>query len=72
MPLLPTQCCRTLSEKTESWSTKLSQVLVNNIDDWGKGISLRIYVRYSRFILLVKFFKEKAENNLNGMTLLTS
>ena len=30
-------------------NNKLSQILANNIDNGGKGVGLRIYVRYCRF-----------------------
>ena len=34
------------SSDTETCVTKLSQILANNIDNGGRGIGLRIYVRY--------------------------
>ena len=34
------------SSDTETFVTKLSQILANNIDNGGRGIGLRIYVRY--------------------------
>ena len=33
---------------------KLSQILENNIDDGGRGIGLKIYVRYCSYISFVK------------------
>ena len=37
------------SSDTETCVKKLSQILANNIDNGGRGISLRIYVRYCRW-----------------------
>ena len=37
------------SSNTEAYAKKLSQILANNIDNGGRGISLRIYVRYCRY-----------------------
>ena len=37
------------SSNTEACAQKLSQILANNIDHGGRGIGLRIYVRYCRF-----------------------
>ena len=34
------------SSNTEACAKKLSQILANNIDNGGRGIGLRIYVRY--------------------------
>ena len=34
------------SSNTEACTQKLSQILANNIDHGGRGIGLRIYVRY--------------------------
>ena len=36
------------SSNTKACAKKLSQILVNNIDNGGRGIGLRIYVRYCR------------------------
>ena len=36
------------SSNTEACAKKLSQILANNIDNEGRGIGLRIYVRYCR------------------------
>ena len=33
---------------------KLSQILANNIDNGGRGIGLRIYVRYCGFTVYIK------------------
>ena len=37
------------SSDTETCAKKLSQILANNIDNGGRGIGLRIYVRYCGF-----------------------
>ena len=37
------------SNNTKACPKKLSQILANNIDNGGRGIGLRIYVRYCRF-----------------------
>ena len=42
----PTHCCSILGSNTETCVKKLSQILANNIDNGGKRIGLRIYVRY--------------------------
>ena len=36
------------SSNTKACAKKLSQLLTNNIDDWGRRVGLRIYVRYCR------------------------
>ena len=38
------------SSDTETCVKKLSQILANNIDNVGRGIGLRIYVRYCRSV----------------------
>ena len=43
------------SSDTETCVTKLSQILANNIDNGGRGIGLRIYVRYCRFSVYFSF-----------------
>ena len=49
-PIPCTQCVAAYwkSSNTECWTTKLSQILANNIDTWGEEVGLRIYVRYCR------------------------
>ena len=42
------------SSNTEACAKKLSQILVNNIDNGGRGIGLRIYVRYCSQIFCLK------------------
>ena len=37
------------SSNSQACAKKLSQILANNIDNGGRGISLRIYVRYCSF-----------------------
>ena len=37
------------SSNTETCVKKLPQILANNIDNGGRGIGLRIYVRYCRY-----------------------
>ena len=46
------------SSNNEACAKKLSQILANNIDNWGRGIGLRMYVRYCRFFqhISVKYF----------------
>ena len=39
-----------MSSNTEACAKKLSQILANNTDNGGKEITLRIYVRYCRFL----------------------
>ena len=34
------------SSNTKVCAKKVSQILANNIDNWGRGIGLKIYVRY--------------------------
>ena len=43
---------------TETCVKKLSQILANNIDNGGRGIGLRIYVRYCRLSLNWHFLFE--------------
>ena len=40
------------SSNTEACAKKLPQILGNNIDNGGRGIALRIYVRYCRLSLV--------------------
>ena len=43
----PTQCCSILEERQHQGHTKkLFQILANNIDNQGRWVGLRIYVRY--------------------------
>ena len=37
------------SSNTEACAKKLSQMLAKNIDNGGRGVGLRIYVRYCRY-----------------------
>ena len=37
------------SSNNEACAKKLSQILADNIDDGGRGIGLRIYVRYWKY-----------------------
>ena len=46
------------SSNTEACAKKLSQILANNIDNEGRGIGLRIYVRYYRWYVNGKSFPE--------------
>ena len=48
----PTQCFSILDEQQHRSAKKLSQILANNIDNRGKGVGLRIYVRYCWSITL--------------------
>ena len=41
------------SSNTETCAKTLSQIFANNIDNRGRGIGLRIYVRYCRSIYVV-------------------
>ena len=45
------------SSDTDAWGKKLSQILANNLDHGGRGIGLRIYVRYCRSKLCCHFFQ---------------
>ena len=45
--------CNWQSSDTETCVKKLSQILANNIDNGGRGIGLRIYVRYCSSYLLL-------------------
>ena len=45
------------SSDTDAWGKKLSQILANNLDHGGRGIGLRICVRYCRSKLCCHFFQ---------------
>ena len=60
-PLIDAVACWK-SRKTKACAKKLSQILVNNTDNRGKGTGLRIYVRYW---LLISFDKRYIKLNLN-------
>ena len=50
------------SSDTEACAKKLSQIPANNVDNGGRGIGLRIYVRYCRFLGIFNFILQALVN----------
>ena len=50
------------SSNTKACANRLSQILTNNIDNRGRGIGLRIYVRYCSFQFLITEYQLRLPN----------
>ena len=54
------------SSNTEACAKKLSQIIANNIDNGGREIGLRIYVRYC--IIVTRLFKHCLKSAFDNFT----